>query len=121
MRQQSHYRACESSSGPVEQQSHSHGSLFGTVKVGRAAGVHRQLGTSSSLQQTPDVPLSPLSSLALSLVSSFFSLVHHLYLSPQWKKKLTNKQKKNWQSCVPVVKWLFSPITPLPFARLSQM
>lgn len=117
MRQQSHYRACESSSSPVEQQSHSHGSLFGTVKVGRAAGIHRQLGTSSSLQKTPDVPPSPLSSLALSLVSSFFPRSPSLPLSPVGKK---NKQK-NWQSCVPVVKWLFSPITPLPFARLSQM
>lgn len=107
MRQKSHYRACESSSRFGEQQSHSHGSLFGTVKVRRTAG------NLLSLQQTPDVHIYPF------LSSSFPCLFSHsvsLPLSPMWRKK-----KKNWQSCVPVVKWLFSPITFPPFPRFSQM
>lgn len=110
MRQKSHYRACESSSGFGEQQSHSHGSLFGTVKVRRTAG------NLLSLQQTPDVHIYPF------LSSSFACLFSHsvsLPLSPVWRKK--QQKKKNWQSCVPVVKQLFSPITFLPFPRFSQM
>lgn len=102
MRQKSHYRACKSSSRPAEQQSHSHGSLFGTVKVGRAAGKLWQLGT-SSVSSRPQMFLSPpfLSSSFPCLCSRSPSLP----LSPVWRKKRKKKKKTGnaafqlWNGC----------------------
>lgn len=78
------------SQGMWEQQSHSHGSVPGTAKVRRTAG------NPVSLQQTPDVHISPALSPSLFLFSVSTSLP-----SERAKKK---KKEKNWQRCVPVVK-----------------
>lgn len=83
-----------------EQQSHSHGSVPGTAKVRRTAG------NPVSLQQTPDVHISPTLSPSLFLLSVSTSPVK-------------GKKKKNWQRCVPVVKLVvFLPIAFLHFPTL---
>lgn len=92
------------SQGMWEQQSHSHGSVPGTAKVRRTAG------NPVSLQQTPDVHISPALSPSLFLFSVSTSL-------PSERAK--KKREKNWQRCVPVVKWVvFLPIAFLRFPTL---
>lgn len=87
-----------------EQQSHSHGSVPGTAKVRRTAG------NPFSLQQTPDVHISPA-------LSPCLFLVHCLCRSPQWKG-----EKNNWQRCAPVVKLaIFFILLPTAFLRFPTL
>lgn len=103
MRQRIHYRACEYSSTFGKQQSHSHGSLFGSE------------GQENSWEhpQSPADPRCSYLPLSVQLPSLVSFLIHYLYLSPQCGKGKKNLAKL-CSSCEMVVfANYFSPCPPL--------